>query len=221
MAWGVDNMKPHRKARKKKGVPVASSVGRNIPLQGMLGYFQRAVMVPVHAVEEKPKTSAAVLCSIIIVALAIHGLMVTPFQASNIPPPPPTAQLTFYSTNNTGYLEFLDLANQSGDIVLTNGQSITLNATQSYIILFVPYDSDTVFEQWAVAGDATLAPGTYMTNMTLTSNTTIVAIAVNPNFPIPEFPSSSLVVSLGIAAIIPQLFRRKATAHQNDSSPHT
>jgi hypothetical protein len=187
----------------------------------MLEYFQRALAVPVHAIQEKPKTSAAVLCSIIIVALAIHGLMVNPFQASHIPPQPPSAQLTFYATNNTGYLEFLDLANQSGDVVLTNGQSILLNATQTYIILFVPYDSDTVFEQWAVAGDATLAPGTYMTNMTLTSNTTIVAIAVNPNFPVPEFSSSSLVVIYGLALVFPLLLRRKTAANQDHSASDT
>jgi hypothetical protein len=182
----------------------------------MLGYFQRVLLVPVRVVEYKPKTSAAVLGVLLVAALATHGLTVNPFQASA----PPTAQLTFFATDSTGYLEFMDLANQSGDIILTQGQSILLNASQSYIIMFVPYNQSTVFQSWCVAGDASLTPGSYMTNMTLTGNTTLVAIASTPSIPIPEF-SSSFVIGLAIAAILLVLLRRQATVHQNHSPTNT
>jgi hypothetical protein len=113
-----------------------------------------------------------------------------------------TVQLTFYATDNLGYLEFLDLANQSGDIILTQGQSILLNTSQPYIILFVPYDSSTMFEEWNIQGDAAVSPGDYMTNITMYTNTILVAIASNPAVPTPEFPSGSLVMLLAFTLAI-------------------
>ena len=126
-----------------------------------------------------------------------------------------TVQLTFFATDNLGYLEFLDLANQTGDIILTQGQSILLNASQSYIILWVPYNASTMFEAWSVQGDAVLAPGNYMTNITVYTNTTLVAIASNPAVPTPEFPSGSLVVLiLTLAAAAFFSTRRRALYHE-------
>ena len=211
-------MKSRRRSKtRKKGVRAASAAVRPIPLQGILGYFQRALLIPVRVVEEKPKTSAAVLGVLLIAALATHGLTVNPFQAA----PPPTAQLTFFATDNTGYLEFMDLANQSGDIILTQGQSILLNASQSYIIMFVPYNQNTIFQSWSSAGDVVLTPGSYMTNMTLTTNATLVAIASTPSIPIPEFTSGFLVIVLAFATILPVVLRRQATVHQNHSPTNT
>jgi hypothetical protein len=131
------------------------------------------------------------------------------------------AQLTFFATDNLGYLEFMDLANQSGDMILTQGQSILLNASQPYIILFVPYNADTQFESWSVGGDAILTPGDYMTNITVYTNTTLVAIASNPAMPTPEFPFGSLVVLiLALAALIGVLDGRQAQISSTACRPN-
>lgn len=133
-----------------------------------------------------------------------------------------SVQLTFFATDNLGYLEFMDLANQSGDIILTQGQSILLNATQPYIVLFVPYNASTSFESWSVQGNATVLPGDYMTNITLYGNTTLVAIATNPAVPVPEFPSGFLVMLLALTIVANTLDGREvspsATSRGHDTS---
>jgi hypothetical protein len=96
-----------------------------------------------------------------------------------------------------------------------------LNASQSYIIMFVPYNQNTIFQSWSSAGDVVLTPGSYMTNMTLTTNATLVAIASTPSIPIPEFTSGFLVIVLAFATILPVVLRRQATVHQNHSPTNT
>ena len=151
--------------------------------------------------------TALVLLFIVAIVLLVHSAFVTQHVANT-----QNVQLTFYATDNLGYLEFLDLSNQTGDMILTNGQTILLNATQSYIILFVPYQANTTFESWSVQGDAVLKPGNYMTNVTVYANTTIVAIVSNPAVPVPEFPAGPMVMLLAFAVVIGLLHGRKIPA---------
>lgn len=134
--------------------------------------------------------------------------------------PTPTVLLTFYATDNLGFLEFLDLVNATGPLILTSSQSTLLNTSQSYIILFTPYNASTVFEGWSVQGDAVLSHGDYMTNITVYTNTTLVAIASNPAIPTPEFPSGPLVaLILALALVLNLLDGREAQVSSATRSP--
>ncbi len=189
--------KRRRRLEHEQAVPIASASVQPIFSLSSLG---RILAVPAHAVEAKPKTSVFALSVLLIVSLATHGLTNTPnpFQT--------TAHLQYFSNNN-GYLEFLNLANQSGPRILNDGQSLTLNVSQSYIILFVPYNPHMQFSQWIIQGHATLLNATvYMTNLTMYGDTILVAITNQPGMAMPEFSPGILVLPLAFATLFNLLF---------------
>jgi hypothetical protein len=161
--------------------------------------------VPGKVIEAKPKTSVLFVSVLLVLALATHGLTQAPTNPFQV-----TAQLTYFS-GRSGYLEFLNFANQSGDVILTDGQTMVMNMSQIYIILFVPYDPNTQFLEWVVQGHADLMNNTqYMTQIMFYGDTTLVAIT-NPAIPIPEFQSGSMVTVLALTTIVGAIFWRKGS----------
>lgn len=183
----------------------------------MLGYFQRALLVPVHTIEEKPKTSAAVLGVLLIAALATRGLTVNPFQAT------PQPLIVTISTNQLVY--------QPGDqVFITVNVSQPVNADVIWVFLEQPNNVSNYFQM--------LAPTGGTVNVTLAmdappGNWTAVAIWNPPAggsaqvqftvtaLPIPEFPAESLVMIVAFAALLSQLFWWKGQVHQNHSTSHS
>lgn len=192
----------------------------------MLGYFQRALAVPFHAIEQKPKTSVFFVSLLLVAALATHGLTVNPFQVT---PQPPIVTIT---------------ANQW---VYQPGDQVTLNVTVSppgvnsdlvWVFLEQPNNVSNYFQMlpntggivnitlsmdappgnWTAVAVWNPTPGsTLQSSFSGTATTTFTVTA----YPIPEFPSASLVLIIVFATILPVILRRKATAHQNHSTSNT
>jgi hypothetical protein len=193
----------------------------------MLGYFIRAAMVPVHVVEEKPKTSVFLVGVLLVAALATRGLTVNPFQAA--PQPVPIVSIT---------------ANQW---VYQPGDQVTLNVTVAppgvssdiiWVFLEQPNNVSNYFQMlpntggivnitlamdappgaWTAAAVWNPTPGnTTQSSYSGVATTTFTVTA----YPVPEFAASSLVMILAFATLLPVLLRRKATAHQNHPSTNT
>jgi len=211
--------KSNSRRSRKRGVRIASSSVRPIPLGGILGYFQRAVQAPVRVVEEKPKTSVFLLGVLLILALATHGLTVNPFQSATTPPQP----IVTISTNQWVY--------QPGDqVVITVNVSQPVNADVIWVFLEQPNNVSNYFQMLPPTGgtaNVTLAMGAPPGNWTAvaiwnppaggTAQTTFTVTA----YPIQEFPSDSLVMVIALAVILPVLLWRQATVHQNHSPTNT
>lgn len=126
-----------------------------------------------------------------------------------------TATLWFFS-GNTGFVEFLNYANASGPMILTDGQHHAFPANRAYIIIFTPYDSNVQFEHWVIdaAGNTTLLdPSSYMTNMTLRGDTILIAetnVPV-PSIPTPEFSTPLAVLFAAVAVLL--ALRRHRPCH--------
>jgi len=211
-------LKPRRKSRKKGArVRIASAAVRPLPSQGMLGYFQRILAVPGHVVEERPKASVCLVSILLIVALATRGLTVNPFQSQ------PNPLVVTVSTNQAVY--------QPGDqVFITVNASEPVNADAIWVFLEQPNNVSNYFQMLPPTGgtvNVTLAMDAPPGNWTAvaiwnppaggTAQTTFSVTA----YPIPEFPSESLVMVVALAAILPVLLRREVQVHQNHSTSHT
>ena len=216
-------MSPRRKSNsrrsRKRGVRIASSGVRPIPLGGVLGYFQRAVEVPVRVVEEKPKASVFLVGVLLILAVATHGLTVNPLQSATVPP----KLIVTISTNQWVY--------QPGDqVFITVNVSQPVNADMIWVFLEQPNNVSNYFQMLPPTGgtaNVTLAMDAPPGNWTAvaiwnppaggSAQTTFIVTA----YPVPEFPSDSLVLILAFAAILPIVLRRKTAVHQNHSPTNT
>ncbi len=118
-----------------------------------------------------------------------------------------TATLQYYG-GGIGYLEFLNFANATGDIILTEGQSIPLPTNVTFVIIFTPYPAhaNAEFMRWIFEGDAVLSNETaYITDLTLFGDTVLTAISSAPT-PVPEFPQAAIAI---VALVVPLFLLRR------------
>lgn len=196
----------------------ASAPPRLILPQGTLGYFQRALAVPGRVIEQKPKTSFFVLSLLLAMSLATHGLTVNPFQR--------TAQVLVVtvSTNQPVY--------QPGSMVfITVTVSQPVKADVIWVFLEQPNNVSNYFQMLPPSGgtvNVTLAMDAPLGQWFAVAHwgeglATRTGFTVTAATPVPEFPSSFMVLLLALAVVINSIHGRKtapsSTAHQFDPSP--
>ena len=101
--------------------------------------------------------------------------------------------LTF--TGTRGFVCFLNYANASGPLCLTDGQNTTL-PLGSYVIVAAPHSASDSFVKWFTQGQITVNNQTsYITNVTVQGNG-VLGLVYAPATPTPEIPPQVVPATL-------------------------